>query len=469
MKPSISRCLALASVAAAAAGVMSAARPQYGGTLRAELEAVVSTLDPAHAAADQKDEAARARIVPLVFETLTVVQPEGLQPLLATAWESDAHGSRWRFRLRPNLVLHDRKLLEPWQVAESLRGAEPSWKVAPEGDAIAIDTGEPVPDLPWALAAARYAVAVRGSGGASIGTGPFRIDHVDASRVLLKAHEPYWRARPFVDAVQIDMGRRLDAQLTDLEGGRADIVSIRAIDSRRLGRRGLHVEASRPLELVALVFEPHRAGDAALAWRRTIAATINRDAICTVVLQGNGTPAQSLVPDWLSGYARVVAASVGPTLSAAAVAALPIDQKTIVLRVDPADAVTQAIAERLAVDAREAGFVIRVQAPIGLAPRADARLVRVAMPATTADRAFVQAIGRLAVRGLPPTPLPPGSMLEATYQAEQAAIDPLVVVPVVHLAELYGIGDRVGASVNSAARPTGGWNLADLWLQGGKP
>ena len=101
--------------------------------------------------------------------------------------------------------------------------------------------------------------------------------------------------------------------------------------------------------------------------------------------------------------------------------------------------------------------------------RADARLVRVAMQATTADGALVQTIGRLAVRGLPPTALPPGSTLEATYQAEQAAIDPLVAVPIVHLAELYGIGDRVGASVNGAARPTGGWNLADLWLQGGKP
>jgi ABC-type transport system substrate-binding protein len=272
-----------------------------------------------------------------------------------------------------------------------------------------------------------------------------------------------------VDTVQIDMGRRLEAQLTDLEGGRADIVSIRAIDSRRLSRRGLHVEASRPLELVALVFEPHRAGDAALAWRRAVSGTINRDAICTVVLQGNGTPAHSVVPDWLSGYARVVVASAGPALSAAAVAALPVDQKTMLLRVDPGDAVTQAIAERLAVDAREAGFTINVQAPVGLAPRADARLVRVAMAATTADRAFLQATGRLAVRGVAAAPLPPGSSLEATYHAEQAAIDPFIVVPVVHLAELYGIGDRVGASLNAAARPTGGWNLADLWLQDGKP
>jgi len=468
MKRFISRCLALASVAATTA-VVSAARPQYGGTLRAELDAIVSTLDPAHAVADAKEEAARARIVPLVFETLTIVEPEGVRPLLAMSWDSDARGSRWRFRLRPGVVLHDRKPLEAWQVAESLRVSEPSWKVAPEGEMIAIDTGEPSPDLPWVLADPRHGVAIRGSGGALIGTGPFRIDHVDAARVLLKAHEPYWRARPFVDTVQIDIGRRLEVQLTDLEGGRADIVSVRPIDSRRLSRRGLHVEASRPLELVALVFEPHRAGDTALAWRRAIAGTINRDAICTVVLQGNGAPAYSIVPDWLSGYARVVVPSAGPALSAAAVAALPVDQKTIVLRVDPGDAVTQAIAERLAVDAREAGFTIAVQAPVGLAPRADARLVRVAMAATTADRAFLQASGRLAVRGVAAAPLPPGSSLEATYHAEQAAIDPFIVVPVVHLAELYGIGDRVGASVNAAARPTGGWSLADLWLQDGKP
>src|SRR6478672_9224979 len=101
MKRCTSRCLALVSVAAAAAAV-SAARPQYGGTLRAELDAVVATLDPGRAAADSKEEAARGRIVPLVFETLTIVEPDGLRPLLAVSWESDARG-RWRFRLRPGV------------------------------------------------------------------------------------------------------------------------------------------------------------------------------------------------------------------------------------------------------------------------------------------------------------------------------------------------------------------------------
>jgi ABC-type transport system substrate-binding protein len=467
MKRSMSRCLALASVVAAGV-VAGAARPQYGGTLRAQMDGVAGSLDPASSVSDPQQEDARARISTLAFETLTAIEPDGVRPMLATSWQADARGSRWRFQVRAGVVLHDRTTLEPWQAAASLRASEPTWKVSVDGDALAIDTGDALPELPWALADARHAIVVRGAGGALIGSGPFRLDHVDPARVVLKAHEPYWRARPFVDAVQIDMGRPLEAQASDLEAGRADIVGVRATDARRLTQRGLRVEASRPLELVALMFEPHRAVDSAIAWRRALAATINREAIAAVVLQGRGTPARSVLPDWLSGYGPVVASSDRPKLSAADAGAPPIEQRTVLLRVDAADPVAQAIAERLAVDAREAGFSARVQAPTGLAPRADARLVRVRVPATTPDRAFTQTAGRLTTRGWPTITPPAGLALDATYRAEQALLDRVVVVPIVHLPELYGVGDRV-ASVNAAARAIGGWNLADVWLQGGKP
>ena len=64
---------------------------------------------------------------------------------------------------------------------------------------------------------------------------------------------------------------------------------------------------------------------------------------------------------------------------------------------------------------------------------------------------------------------PEGDSLDATYRAEQALIDRVVIVPVVHVPELYGLGERVGFSTWPAVRPTGGWDLADIWLQGGKP
>ena len=459
--------LALASLAAAAS--MSAARPQYGGTLRAEVDAALTTLDPAAPGLGDAQETSRARVASLVFEPLATIGPEGLRPLLAASWQTEARGTRWRVQLRSGVVLHDGSTLQPWQAAASLRAIEPSWKVAAEGDAIAIDTGEPIADLPWALADARHAIVVHGAGGALIGTGPFRIDHVDPSRIVLKAHESYWRARPFVDAVQIETNRRLDVQIADLEGGRADVVGIRAIDARRLTRRGLRVDATRPLELVALVFEPHRAADAAIAWRRTIAATINRDAMCAVVLQDQAAPARTVLPGWLSGYARAIGIGGGAMLSRTAVAALPIEQRTMTVRVDPADPVAQAIADRLAVDARESGFTVTVQAPVGLAPRPDARIVRVAAPSTTPDRAFAQMAERLAGRGGPAPAAPVSAALDATFRAEQALLDRVVVVPIVHVPELYGIGERVGAPVTPVARPLGGWDLANAWLQGARP
>ena len=52
-------------------GVATGARPQYGGTLRLAVEGTPRTLDPALPA----DPATARRILPLLFETLTTVEP----------------------------------------------------------------------------------------------------------------------------------------------------------------------------------------------------------------------------------------------------------------------------------------------------------------------------------------------------------------------------------------------------------
>ena len=300
-----------------------------------------------------------------------------------------------------------------------------------------------------------------------VGTGPFRLDRPEANRVSLRAHDAYWRARPFVDAVQIETGRPPAAQVTDLEAGRADIVSLRPTDAARVSRRGLRVEASRPSELVALVFEPHRATDAATAWRRTFSGAFDRGAIARVVLQGHGMPARTLIPAWLSGYAPIVVLPDRPALSRSAIAALPPAERDVTIRVDAGDAVSQAIAERIAADTREAGFTVKVQTAAGLAPRADARLTRVALTPTTPDRVFAQTSARLASRGWPAIAPAENAALDATYRAEQALLDRLVVVPIVHVPSLVGLGERVGFSTAGRARSIVDWDLADVWLQGG--
>ena len=470
MRRFISVCLALASVGLANQ-VAQAARPRYGGILHVQVEATIRSLDPAAAASDSAEAAARARAMGLVFEPLVTVDEHGLQPMLATAWESDPRGARWQIRLRSGVQLHDGSTLEAWHVASALRVSEPAWMIAVESGAVVISPREPLPDLPWLLTDMRHAVVVRGSGGALAGTGPFRLEPREPGRLSLRAHDAYWKGRPFVDAIRIEMGRSAASQLSDLEGGRADVVAASALDVRRITQRGLHVAASRPLDAIAVVFEPHRSTETALAWRRTLSAAVNRASMSAVLLQRLAEPADALVPQWVSGYAPLFASDRGTTLSRAAIAALPTDQRELTLRVDASDSLAHAIADRIAVDAREMGFVLKVQAPAGLAPRPDARLVRVRVPSTSPDRALAASIERTANRDGSPTQaaLPPAAALDAVYQAESQLLERFVVVPIVHLPDIYGFGDRVATWNRPAISASGAWNFADVWLRSGAP
>jgi len=117
------------------------------------------------------------------------------------------------------------------------------------------------------------------------------------------------------------------------------------------------------------------------------------------------------------------------------------------------------------------GFVLKVQAPAGLAPRPDARLVRVRVPSTSPDRALAASIERTANRDGSPTQaaLPPAAALDAVYQAESQLLERFVVVPIVHLPDIYGFGDRVGTWNRPAISASGAWNFADVWLRSGAP
>jgi len=267
------------------------------------------------------------------------------------------------------------------------------------------------------------------------------------------------------------MGRPAAAQLSDLEGGRADIVAASALDARRLTQRGLHIAASRPLDAFAVVFEPHRATDTALPWRRTLSAAVNRASMSAALLQRLAEPADALVPRWLSGYAPLFALDRGPTLSRAAIAALPLDQRELTLRVDASDPLAHAIADRIAVDVREIGFTLKVQAPAGLAPRPDARLVRVRVPTTSPDRALAALVERIknGDGGAVHVTLSPGATLGAVYQAERQLLERSVIVPIVHLPDLYGFSDRVGTWNRPPVSGSGAWNFADVWLRSGAP
>ena len=113
------------------------------------------------------------------------------------------------------------------------------------------------------------------------------------------------------------------------------------------------------------------------------------------------------------------------------------------------------------------GVTLQVQAPTGLAPRPDVRLVRIRIPATTPDRAFMSLAAQLGPRatgGALPQAIVPGAPLDAVLGAATALVERAVVVPLVHVPDLYGAADHVWSWQSKAILGTGAWNFADVAL-----
>lgn len=284
-------------------------------------------------------------------------------------------------------------------------------------------------------------------------SGWFAIARWEAGRrAVYEAGENAAGGRPFLDSVDIAMGRPLRDQSIDLELGKADLVELGPNELRRQppGRR---VWFSAPVRILALVFAP-RESDARL--REALALAVDRSAIHTVLLQRQGEISGALLPQWLSGYAFLfpTQADLGKARGLAAGA------RAITLSVPESSA--RPIAERIALNARDAGLTVFIAAP---GAPADVRLVEVRVSSLEPARALA---GLAAALGLPGLSEPPNTdSPEALFAAERALLEGFRVIPLIHLPDAYGVGPRVKGA--PGVTPLGEWRFADLWIEGGRP
>ncbi|MEO7648916.1 MAG: hypothetical protein ABIZ80_00475, partial [Bryobacteraceae bacterium] len=209
------------------------------------------------------------------------------------------------------------------------------------------------------------------------------------------------------------------------------------------------VWSSLPLELLAVVFEPGLPAPLVQA----LSLSIDRAAIHNVLLQRQGAPAGGLLPDWLSGYASLFAAP--RDISRARQAAR---QQPLTLGYNPLDTLARAIAERIAVDSREAGILVR---PVAQGA-AQARLVRLRMPSMSAGPALAGLAVALGSRD----PLTPPPSAELQYTVERNLMEERRVIPVCHLPESYALAPRVK---NWSPARWGAWRIEKVWLGPDKP
>jgi hypothetical protein len=259
--------------------------------------------------------------------------------------------------------------------------------------------------------------------------------------------------RPFLDGVEIQMARPLREQAIDLELGKADLVELGPNELRRTTTRR-RVWRSAAVRLLALEFGAEAADPRV---REALALSVDRVAIHSVLLQRQGEIAGGLLPQWISGYAFLFPTAPDPARARTLAGPLPPALRTLTLSFkDPA---WRTVADRIAVNARDAGLL--VTAAQGN-PAAEVRLVELRI--TSAEP--WQALTGLAASLQLPEPPHAGSA-EALYAAERNLLADLRVIPLLHLPYVYGVGPRVrgGPGITSL----GEWRLEKIWLEGARP
>ena len=268
-------------------------------------------------------------------------------------------------------------------------------------------------------------------------------------RALYTADENAAGGRPYLDAIEIQMGRPLRDQSTDLELGKADVVELGPNELRRqiAGRR---VWSSSPVLLMALVFGP-RVQDARL--REALALAVDRGAIHSVLLQRQGEISNALLPQWLSGDAFLFPPVLDVARARSLVTALAAPSRTVSLAVS--DASLKPIADRIALNARDAGLVVSVTVQSG---NADVRLLEVRMESSNPARALAETAAELGLTEPARSDTP-----EALYNAERALLDGFRVIPLFQLPRVFGASPRVKGG--PGITPLGEWHFENLWVE----
>jgi ABC-type transport system substrate-binding protein len=317
-----------------------------------------------------------------------------------------------------------------------------------------------------------------GAGFAGVaGSGLFRATDWEGGKHAILTTNSSRDDRPFLDSIEIIMGVSARDRLLDLELGKADFAEIPPQDARSATERGVRVSVSKPDELLALVFNN---ADSVAARnpgiREAVAQSIDRAAIVNFILQKMGEAAGGLLPQWSSGTAFLFGTANDPSRAKELWSQIS-SSPTLGLGYDSADPLEQSLAERIVVNAREAGISMTALAipnaslakarGISQTRRIDVQLMRWRMPTSLPEDAlgsFVQDVASSLeiTSGANLRAVPDSPSAQDIYNEQRAILDSYAVVPLVWVPRVYGLSARVRDwTVPGPGEP---WPLADVWL-----
>jgi hypothetical protein len=193
--------------------------------------------------------------------------------------------------------------------------------------------------------------------------------------------------------------------------------------------------------------------------------------MANVLLQREAQPADSLLPQWLSGYAFLFESPMNlqraRELRAAFSAGVPGATQPLRLRVDAPGDLFKLMGERVAVNARQANLLVQAALPVSgntsVASSSGLHLVAWHYDSLSPHaelEAFVKKL--LAAGDLPANTAEP----EQLFALERRLLEERRILPLVLLPEYAGVRANVH---NWNASPWGDWRLADVWLDSEDP
>jgi len=317
------------------------------------------------------------------------------------------------------------------------------------------------------LALPRNAIVKRNPDNTPSGTGPFHIvDWQPGKKLALAAEENCWRGRPFLDAIEIEMGTSFRDQMTALELGKADLVEVAPeqtlqfsqdqFSRDRVSRQGRRLASSTPIELLALLFTRDVASPEEKLLREALASSVERGSIRSVLLQGAGQPTAGILPNWMSGYGFVFPTDADlPRARHAREQVRNIPTWTV--GYDGSDSMARLLTERIALNAKDAGLLLQPTP----AATADLRLVRI--PLASPDP-WIALANVATLTGTPAGK--EGGSVEDLYAREVTMLATQRMIALFHLPVSYAASATLK---DWTLRPDGSWTLADAWLANGKP
>jgi peptide/nickel transport system substrate-binding protein len=419
--------------------VTGATRPRYGGALTMELSNASILLDPASAS---------GHLSSPIAETLLRVGARGvIEPQLAVAWQREPDNKRWRFSLRPKVTFHDGEPLTAGIAAPilltALKRKYSDVTVASGGQTLIVQFEHPMPGFLAELARPETAIFRKSDTNSMIGTGPFRVTAWDPGRRLaLAAFEDYWGGRPFLDSIVISLGAG---------SVRADVFDIPFGSTRRVVAEGTHIWASPPSELIALL-----SANPQSTLLQALSLAIDRTPLVNVLTQRRGEAAFGILPQWLSGYAFLF--QTVPDLGRARQLISQLRLPSINLTYPPNDSFARSVADRVALNARDAGITIQ---PIA-SPGGSLTLLRWPLESSDPMAELIRLLGFLGSpdRAASIDPSKP----ETLFEAERALLDEHRIIPLVYLPALYGLAARVHNWEAAPKRDPSRLNLENLWV-----